>query len=148
MKSKVIAIAAAVILFIVIAALIGCQNTGEKNSQVTQDTVKQAKLEQDTIKTTYSDDWQKFKTESEVKIQDNENSIAAFKVKMKKAGSKIKTKYNEEIANLEQENRNMKKKLEEYKNDGKSTWSDFKAGFNKDMDKIGKALKDLTSDND
>jgi hypothetical protein len=38
--------------------------------------------------------------------------------------------------------------LEEYKNDGKITWADFKAGFNNDMDKLGKAVKDLTSDND
>jgi hypothetical protein len=67
---------------------------------------------------------------------------------MKKSGAKIRAKYNKEIANLEKANRAMKKKLEEYKDAGNTAWEDFKTGFNNDMDKIGKALKDLTSGND
>jgi hypothetical protein len=148
MRNKIIAIAAAVVLFLVFTAIIGCQNAGEKNNQITQDSIMQIKPDSLADQNTVSDDWLKFKTESEIKIKDNEENISAFKEKMKKAGTGIKAKYNEEVANLEEENRKMKKKLEEYKNDGKTTWSDFKTGFNKDMDKIGKAVKDLTSDND
>lgn len=96
----------------------------------------------------YSNEWQQFRTESAQKIQDNENSIAAFKVKMEKSGTKMKAKYNKEIANLEKANRRMKRELEGYRYDGKTAWEKFKTGFNNDMDKIGKELKDLTSDND
>ena len=148
MKNKIIAVAAAVVLFLIFAALIGCQNAGEKNSQIAQDSLAQTKKDSLAVQANLSDDWQKFKTESEIKIQDNENSIAAFKEKMKKSGNKLKIKYNKEVANLEQDNREMKKKLEDFKDDGKSAWINFKTGFNKDMDKIGKAVKDLTSDND
>ncbi len=146
MKNKILTLVA--IVFMAGTVLIGCQNTGEKNVQADNQSIGETKPDSQAVKSSYSDDWQKFKSESELKIKDNENSIAAFKEKMKKSGKKIKVKYNIEIANLEKTNRQMKKKLEEYKNDGKNAWEDFKTGFNNDMDKLGKAVKDLTSDND
>ena len=146
MKNKFLILAA--IVFMSGAVLIGCQNTGEKNVQADNQSISETKPDSQAVQTSYSDEWLSFKSTSEQKIQDNENSIAAFKAKMKKSGTKIKAKYNKEIANLEETNREMKKKLEEYKNDGKSTWEDFKTGFNNDMDKLGKEVKHLTSDND
>ncbi|MHB8337872.1 MAG: sll1863 family stress response protein [Ignavibacteriaceae bacterium] len=146
MKNKILTLA--VIGFMAGIVFMGCQNTEEKNSQQPNESMVETKPDSQAVQTSYSDEWQSFKSTSEQKIQDNENSIAAFKVKMKKSGIKVKAKYNIEIAKLEATNRAMKKKLEEYKNDGKSAWEDFKTGFNKDMDKLGKAVKDLTSDND
>ena len=146
MKNKILTLA--VIGFMAGIVFMGCQNTEEKNSQQPNESMVETKPDSQVVQTSYSDEWQSFKSTSEQKIQDNENSIAAFKVKMKKSGIKVKAKYNIEIAKLEATNREMKKKLEDYKNDGKSAWEDFKSGFNKDMDKLGKAVKDLTSDND
>jgi len=146
MKNKVLTLA--VIGFMAGIVFMGCQNTEEKNSQQPNESMVETKPDSQAVQTSYSDEWQSFKSTSEQKIQDNENSITAFKEKMKKSGTKVKAKYNIEIAKLEATNRAMKKKLEEYKNDGKSAWEDFKTGFNKDMDKLGKAVKDLTSDND
>ncbi len=146
MKNKILKYA--ILGFIGGIVLIGCQNTEEKNSEQPNESKVETKPDSQTVQTSYSDEWQSFKSKSEQKIQDNENSIAAFKVKMKKSGTKVKAKYNIEIAKLEATNRKMKKKLEDYKNDGKSAWQNFKSGFNKDMDKLGKVVKDLTSDND
>jgi hypothetical protein len=145
MKNKILTLT--VIGFMTGIVFMGCQNTEEKNSQQPNESMVESKPDSQAVQTSYSDEWQSFKSTSEQKIQDNENSIAAFKVKMKKSGTKVKAKYNIEIANLVATNRAMKKKLEEYKNDGKSAWEDFKSGFNKDMDKLGKAVKNLTSDN-
>ena len=146
MKTKILRLA--VIGFMAGIVFMGCQNTEEKNSQQPNESMVETKPDSQAVQTSYSDEWQSFKSTSEQKIQDNENSITTFKEKMKKSGTKMKAKYNKEVANLEGTNRAMKKKLEEYKNDGKSAWEDFKTGFNKDMDKLGKAVKDLTSDND
>lgn len=96
---------------------------------------------------TYSDEWQQFKSTSERRIRANEKGIAAFKEKMDKSGASMKAKYNKEIVNLEKETRLMRKKLEDYKNDGSGAWSDFKRGFNNELDKLGKAVTDLTSHN-
>ncbi len=149
MKNKILTLAA--IVFMSGVVLMGCQNAGEKKTQEAQESMGEAKPDLQAVQTGYSDEWQNFKSTSEQKIQDNENSIAAFKEKTEKSGTKIKAdvkvKYNKEIANLEEKNRLLKKKLEEYKNDGKTSWQDFKTGFNNDMDKLGKAVNDLTSDN-
>jgi exonuclease VII large subunit len=142
MKNKFLTLT--VIGFMAGAVLTGCKNTGGNNNQVVKESIGKTIPDSQAVQTSLSDDWQKFKNDSQQKIQDNENSITAFKEKMEKSG---KADYNKEIAKLEKTNREMKKKLEEYKNDGKSAWEDFKTGFNNDMDKLGKAVKDLTSDN-
>ena len=80
-------------------------------------------------------------------IEANEKRIDAFKEKMEKAGLKIKAKYGDEVAVLEQKNRDLKKKLEDYKDEGQSKWEEFKTNFNHDMDGIGKTMKDLFKDN-
>jgi len=137
-----------VIGFIAGAIFIGCQNLGEKKLQAATETNEEIKTESKAEQTSYSEDWEKFKKESEEKIQINENRIAIFKEKMKKNGAKIKAAYNKEISNLEETNKEMKKTLNNYKNDGKNVWEDFKTGFNNAMDKLGKAVNDLTADSD
>ena len=81
-------------------------------------------------------------------IEANEKRIDAFKEKMEEAGLKVKAKFSEEVAVLEQKNRDLKKKLEEYKDQGQSKWEEFKTNFKHDMDGIGKTMKDLFKDND
>jgi predicted RNase H-like nuclease (RuvC/YqgF family) len=76
-------------------------------------------------------------------IEANEKRIDAFKEKMEKAGLEIKAKYGDEVAVLEQKNRDLKKKLEDYKDEGQNKWEEFKTNFKHDMDGIGKTMKDL-----
>ena len=51
------------------------------------------------------------------------------------------------IDELEQKNSELKKRLDDYKADGKEKWEKFKAEFSHDMDELGKAFKDLTVKN-
>jgi predicted RNase H-like nuclease (RuvC/YqgF family) len=67
---------------------------------------------------------------------------------MEKTDSKTKAKYNKAVAELEQKNRDLKKKLEEYKDEGESKWQEFKTNFSHDIDGLGKTMKDLFKDND
>jgi Skp family chaperone for outer membrane proteins len=143
MKNKILVLA--VIGFMACTVLICAKSTGEKDNKYAKENIGKTVPDSQAVKESYSDDWQRFKSESEQKIQDNENSIAAFKAKMEKSG---KANYNKEIAKLEKTNHRLQKKLGEFKNNGKSAWERFKKGFNKEMDKLGKAVKDLTSDND
>ena len=48
---------------------------------------------------------------------------------------------------MEQKNTDMKKRMDEYKADGKEQWKKFKAEFSRDMDELGQAFKDLTVKN-
>lgn len=81
-------------------------------------------------------------------IEANEKKIDAFKENMEEAGLKVKAKYNNEMAVLERKNRNLKKKLEEYKDEGQRKWKKFKTNFRHNKDGIGKTMKDLFKDND
>ena len=71
-----------------------------------------------------------------------------FEEKMEKAGAKTKAKYNQEVVELEQKNRDLKKQLEEYKDEGESKWQEFKTTFSREMDAVGKTMKDLFTNND
>jgi len=98
--------------------------------------------------TEYLAEWKTFKLESEQKIEANEKRIDAFKEKMEKAGPKVKAKYSKQVAVLEQKNRNLNKKLEDYKDEGQSKWEEFKTNFQNDLDEIGKTISDLFKAND
>jgi cell shape-determining protein MreC len=65
---------------------------------------------------------------------------------MKKPGEIFDALYAKKIANLEQQNKEMRARLEAYEK-SQSNWESFKREFNHDMDAIGQALKDLTVDN-
>src|ERR1035437_6875337 len=67
--------------------------------------------------------------------------------KIKHEKKEAKAEYKKTIDKLEQKNSDKKKKLDDYKADGKEKWELFKTDFNKGMDEIGKSLKDLTAKN-
>jgi predicted RNase H-like nuclease (RuvC/YqgF family) len=89
-------------------------------------------------------EYQQFKKESEEKIDDFEKSIAEFKTKIANAKAETKAEYEKKLTSLEQKDNALKKKLEEYKEDGQDNWSKFKSEFSHDMDELGIAIKDLT----
>ena len=66
---------------------------------------------------------------------------------MNKAGFKAKAKYTREVAVLEKNNRDLKKKLDDYRDEGEGKWVEFKTNFNRDMESIGKTMTDLFKDN-
>ncbi len=128
--------------------LTGCEKTAERKVEDAKETLGDAKQGLKDDQTKYLAEWQTFKSESEQTIEANEKRIDAFKDKMDKAGRKAKAKYSKEVAVLEQNNRDLKKKLEDYKDEGQSKWEEFKTNFNHDMDGIGRIMKDLFKDND
>ena len=89
-------------------------------------------------------DFQKFKTESEQKISDNQKQIDDLKARLVKASAKLKTKYQEKVNDLEQKNADLKKQLEGYKDNGEQAWEKFKTDFNAQMNQLKTAIDDST----
>ena len=79
-------------------------------------------------------------------IEVSEKSINALEENIEEAGLKVKTHYDNEMAMLEKKNRSLKKKLEEYKDEGQRKWKKFKTNFRHDRKGIGKTIKDLFKD--
>jgi hypothetical protein len=92
------------------------------------------------------EEWKTFRSESELKIRDNEIRITELNVKLKNPGEIFDAPYEKKIALLELQNKDMKARLEAYEKI-QSNWETFKREFNHDMVAIGDELKDLTVDN-
>lgn len=93
-----------------------------------------------------AEEWKTFRSESELKIRDNEIRITELNVKLKKPGETFDARSEKKIAILELQNKDMKARLESYEKI-QSNWITFKREFIYDMVAIGNELKDLTVDN-
>jgi predicted RNase H-like nuclease (RuvC/YqgF family) len=113
----------------------------KENVQDAKDSLAVAK------KAATDEEWKAFKAQTDSVIKDNDARIAELKLKMKKTGKSIDAKYQKNIEILEQKNKDLKVKMDDYKNDVDSDWQSFKREFKHDTDEIGQALKDLTVDN-
>jgi hypothetical protein len=125
--------------FIAGTSISGCAATSEQSAANTRQELRDDRG-------AYRTEWQSFRNESGRIIEANEKRIDAFKEKMEIAGADTKAKYNEDLAALEQKNRELRKKLEGYKDEGRGNWVQFKTDFSQDMDGIGKSMKDLFND--
>ena len=137
MKNKLSTIAIASIL--VGSILSSCQST-EKKVEDAKENVVEAKQELNQI---VKDSIIQFRTESQAKIAEHEKSIADFRTRIAKDKKANREKYEAKLAELEQKNTDMKKRLDEYKEESQDQWNSFKVGFNKDMDALTEAFKDL-----
>ncbi|HEX5169486.1 MAG TPA: hypothetical protein VFW11_09945 [Cyclobacteriaceae bacterium] len=92
-------------------------------------------------------DFQKFKAEAELKISENDATIATLKEKSWNENKDTEQKYEEKVVVLQQKNDLLKKKIKESDGTKTSKWSSFKREFNHDMDDLGRAIKDVGVDN-
>ncbi len=129
----------AVFLLIAGALLTGC----EKNRENAKEKVSQANQDMADTQAQFDKDWQQFKNDAELKINANQKNIDDFKTAMEKTSKKFKAKYENQVLTLEQKNIELRKKLNDYKFDGKDNWEQFKLKFNNDIDSVGNALKGL-----
>lgn len=146
MKKVIYPLAIALVLTAVI--LTGCNTTpSTPEVEAAQAEVDSAKLELKAAqKAATTEEWEAFKAESETKIRTNELSIADFKDRISASAPKSDALYLEKINKLEQQNKDMKARIDNYEK-MQSDWASFKNEFNHDMDELGTALKDILVDN-
>jgi len=95
----------------------------------------------------YLADIENYRLETAKRIAANEQAIAEFNAGIEHEKKAVRAEHKKKIAELEQKNREMKKKLADYKAEGKEKWEIFKAEFSHDMDNLGKAFKNITVKN-
>ncbi len=111
--------------------------------EVATDKITEAKQK---LSETMLESVQSFKFET-VKINgSNERRISDFKLKIEDAKKEVKAKYIQKAENMDIRNSHMRMRLEDHDGLGNEQWDAFMFGFNKDMEKLEKALKlNLTS---
>jgi len=118
-------------------AITGFTTFGQENKKVPQASkdLIGAQVDLNEARIDSAADFQKFKKESELKINDNENKIAELKTK-----SWNENFSEQKIDTLQQKNDALKKKIEESDKTKTSNWTSFKREFNHDADDLGRAL--------
>jgi|ERR1035437_8493205 chromosome segregation ATPase len=133
----------AVALFAGGTIITGCKSSPEKAEL----NVSEAKTDLAKAETDYTAAIQDLRTETDSKIAANDKRIAELREKKESANKVTRDNCKMRIAELEQKNKDMKKRMDEYKDNGKEGWESFKREFNHDMDELGKSLNDFTVDN-
>ena len=84
-----------------------------------------------------------FRLESDLKIKNNEVTIAQLKLKMNRQGSALDEVYARRIDSLQMKNQILKTRMGNYEKTH-TDWGKFKSDFNRDLNQLGKTLNNLT----
>lgn len=126
--------------------LSGCSSSAQKIEDAKKDVIN-ANKDLDEANQEYLTDVEKFKKETADKISENKRSADEFRARKELDKENAREDYERKINELEQKNSDMQKRLDDYQANGKEKWDQFKSEFNNDMEKLGKAFKDLTVKN-
>jgi len=128
------------------ALFTSCNTPAEKVDKAENDVAK-ANQDLENANKEYQADVAKYKVETDEKIAANQKSLQEFNARIANEKAATKDAYKKRVAELEQKELDLKKKMDDYKMNGEENWIIFKTEFNRDMEELGKALKDLTVKN-
>lgn len=138
-------------LMIAILLFAGCTVNAENKKSEAMDTntknINDIKKDLDEAKMEYNKKYETFKMEGESKITENEKTIADLKARTKNKNKTVQANLEKKLTELEEKNRSMKIEIENYEDTDFDKWEAFTVEFNRDMDTLGDALKDLTKKN-
>jgi peptidoglycan hydrolase CwlO-like protein len=124
----------------------GCRSSADKvedareNVDKAMDNVAAAQQE---FNQAVRDSIQLFKKESEEKITAYEQNIVEFKARIAKEKNEARTRDERRLAELEQQNREMKQRLADFNEENSDQWISFRTRFNHDMEEHGRAFRDF-----
>ncbi len=149
MKKTIFTLAFATLIASIV--IIGCKPStkeGEESQQKVQDANEKVEDAKDNLtmakKGATAEEWKAFQDNTDSIINENEIQITELKSRMKKAGKSIDANYTKNINLLEVKNKELKARMDTYKNDINSDWQSFKHKFKHDKDELGQELRDLT----
>ena len=118
-----------------------CQKNQDQQAQLVQDTQKTYQ----TTNTTYVTEYQNYRSQKEQDLARNQDTIASFQARLKKANAKLRAALDSAEMALERQNADLRARLETFKAEGHDTWQQFKNQFDQSMDSVRGNLNDLNS---
>ncbi|MDD2982299.1 MAG: peptidase M23 [Crocinitomicaceae bacterium] len=109
--------------------------------------VENAQEDLDEAKRQQAESYAQFKLEADQQITANEQLIADLKLYSKNKKAEVKAGYDKSISDLEAKNEVLKQRVATQKELNKEKWESFKSEFKRDMDELGKSIRDLGKDN-
>jgi predicted nucleic acid-binding Zn-ribbon protein len=126
-------------LVLAVSLLTGCESSEEKVEEA-KENLDEAQKELEIANEEYLKDFEQFKLEAANKIEANNKSIKDFNDRIADKKMKAKEMYQNKIADLDQKNTDLKKRMEDFKVEEKEDWEEFKVEFGNDLDTLGMAI--------
>jgi hypothetical protein len=133
----------ALLLFATGYVLTSCDSTGQK-LETAEINVISAQKELTLARQNYLADVEIYQQYTAEQIAANSKKIDRLKSKMAEAKNESKTDYRETIDKLEEVNRELKLRMDNYHEKSIKSWEAFKIDLSNDMEKLGAVMKDLT----
>ena len=135
-------LASAIIILSISAAMNSCTAVAA-NPDSEQDSVAEANKNIDKPADDYLADIDNYRKETAGQIASNDKGLDEFKMKVEGQKNEAKVEYKERLADLEKKNAAMKRRMDDYKAEGKSNWAVFKTSYKHDMDDLRQSFWDL-----
>ncbi len=95
----------------------------------------------------YLEEIEAYKLKNAEEIANNEKSLTDFNKRIAVQKNVAKTEYEKKITFLNNQNTDLKKKMDDFKSDSKENWETFEAQFNIEMEKLRADIRELTANN-
>lgn len=134
---------------IAVFGLSNCKNTPTQKAESVEEAqenliVAEQDYQEAVIDST--NEYARYKLESDEKLKANDQKIAELKAKMKAKKLQDRTNFEIKLNELEQKNTKLKASIANYEESDKNKWEIFKANFKKDMDDLGKAISNAAQE--
>jgi F0F1-type ATP synthase membrane subunit b/b' len=120
----------------------GCTTPAEKVEKAEEE-VQEANKELDEAKEDYLKEIEIYREENAKKIEANKKSIEEFRSRIKEQKTEARADYERRIAELEAQNTDIQKDLDNYKAEGREKWEIFKEAYNRNMEKLMRSIVDF-----
>lgn len=124
------------------AYLTSCKSATEKVEDAEAEVIV-ANEDLDNANIEYLAEIENYRKESAEKFAANQKSIDDFNNRKADKKMEAKADYDQKIAELNQKNSDLKKRMDDYKAEGNENWIAFKIEFGRDMDELGKSFSDF-----
>jgi TolA-binding protein len=136
-----------VLIILMLLSFAAC-NSPSEDVKKAEDNVEKANSELVQAEQDFALDMENYRNETKTRIARNDSSIREFKARIRNDKREAKSDYEKEIAELENKNTDMKKRIEDYKAATNEEWQSFKSSFKKEMDDLDEAVKRIFDDKD
>jgi hypothetical protein len=134
------------IAFSAASLFVGCNIPADKVDS-SRENVLEAQRDLADAKRELKTDLENFRISTEVQLSKNRNQITVLRGNAANERVELRDSYNAKITELENRNLAMETRLNNFQTDKNDDWQNFKAEFNRDMEGLGTAFKDLGKDN-
>ena len=130
----------------VTAGITSCTNSPQEKVKQVEEAKENVVIATDNLNKAIIDSTnedRKFREASEARITENERRISELKEDIKKEKREYRSARKMQLDEMEVQNKNLKARMQEFKEGSRDAWESFKVGFNKDMDALGKAISSI-----